>query len=113
VHCDIGGGYDDCQLSEIALGWMMKNAIQCGLVFSDDANAKYLKIDKKNALGAAHDEWKVIPWGFPEHRVVPANAVMANTVQMRLDGVAGYRPENLTLTAKGKLKGYGVVDVLA
>ncbi|HEV2708761.1 MAG TPA: DUF2235 domain-containing protein [Edaphobacter sp.] len=113
VHCDDGGGYDDCQLSEITLGWMMKNAIKCGLVFSDDARSKYLKIAAKDALGAAHDEWKVLPWGFPEHRAVPANAVMANTVQMRLDGVAGYRPENLTLTAKGKLKGYQVVDVLA
>jgi uncharacterized protein (DUF2235 family) len=113
VHCDIGGGYDDCQLSEITLSWMMKNAIQCGLVFSDDAMEKYLKIDPDNAKGAAHDEWKVVPWGIPEHREVPDNAVMASTVQMRLDNVAAYRPENLTVTAKGKLKGYQVVDVLA
>lgn len=113
VHCDAGGGYNDCQLSEITLGWMMKNAIQCGLKFTDQAMAKYLKIDAKNALGTAHDEWKAIPWGIPEHRAVPANAVMANTVQMRLDGMAEYRPENLALTADGKLKGYQAVDVLA
>ncbi|WP_348266857.1 DUF2235 domain-containing protein [Edaphobacter paludis] len=113
VHCDDGGGYDDCRLSEITLGWMLKNAIKCGLVFDEDARSRYLKIDPSSALGAAHDEWKMVPWGFPEHREIPANAAMANTVQMRLDGMAEYRPENLTLTEAGKLKGYQVVDVLA
>jgi uncharacterized protein (DUF2235 family) len=113
VHCDIGGGYPDCQLSEITLGWMMKNAIKCGLVFNDAATAEYLKIDAQHAGGPAHDEWKVVPWGIPEHRKVPANAVMANTVQMRLAGGTGYKPENLTLTSDGNLTGYQVVDVLA
>jgi uncharacterized protein (DUF2235 family) len=113
VHCDIGGGYDDCELSEITLGWMMKNAMKCGLVFSDDAMAKYLKIDAKNAQGPAHDEWKVVPWGIPEHRAVPGQAVMANTVQMRLDSVTTYRPENLAGGSDGKLKGYQAVDVLS
>lgn len=112
VHCDIGGGYNDCQLSEIALGWMMKKAIHCGLVFSDEAVAKYLKIDPEHALGPAHDEWKILPWGFPKHRVVPANAVVADTVQMRLSGLPAYRPENLALTPEGILKEYSVEDVL-
>lgn len=114
VHSDVGGGYAQSQLSDITLGWMMKNAIACGLDFSAEAKAAYLKLDPADALGQAHDEWKVIPWGIPEHRVVPANAVMANTVQLRLsDKTAAYRPENLSLTAAGKLKGYSVVDVLA
>lgn len=113
VHSDVGGGYDDCELSEITLGWMMKNAISCGLVFSDDAMGKYLNVDPKNAQGPAHDEWKIVPWGIPKHREVPDNAAMANTVQMRLENLATYRPENLTITTKGSLKGYQVVDVLA
>ncbi len=112
VHSDVGGGYEDCQLSEISLGWMMKKAIECGLVFSDEATAKYLKIDPKDAEGLAHDQWKIIPWGMPRHRVIPANAVISNTVRMRLEGTSGYQPGNLTL-ADGKLKGYAVEDVLA
>lgn len=112
VHCDVGGGYLECGLSDITLGWMMKNAIDCGLAFTDDAKAKYLKIDPKNALGPAHDEWKLVPWGIPEHRKVPDNAAMANTVQLRLSGVPEYRPENLKLTAQKMLDGYHVVDVL-
>jgi uncharacterized protein (DUF2235 family) len=113
VHCDIGGGYGDCQLSEIALAWMMKKAVQCGLVFNENAKAQYLNIDANHALGTGHDEWKIMPWGLPEHRMVPSNAVIANTVEMRLAGMAGYRPENLALTPDGKLKGYQVTDVLA
>lgn len=115
VHSDVGGGYNECQLSEITMGWMMRCAIKCDLKFTDDAMAKYLHVDAKNAQGMAHDEWKIVPWGLPQHREVPDNAVMANTVQMRLDNNAPvkYRPENLKLTADGKLDGYQVVDVLA
>lgn len=112
VHCDAGGGYQDCGLSEITLGWMMKNAIDCGLEFGDAAKAQYLKIAAGNAVAAAHDEWKVIPWGVPEHRKVPANAVLSNTVQMRMAGDVGYRPENLSVGEDGRLAGYGTVDVL-
>lgn len=112
VHSDVGGGYNECELSEITMGWMMKSAIACGLEFTDEAKAKYLHVDAKNAQGMAHDEWKIVPWGLPEHRAVPANAVMANTVEMRLERISAYRPENLQLTADGRLNGYRVVDVL-
>jgi uncharacterized protein (DUF2235 family) len=33
VHCDIGGGYRDPELSELALQWMAGNARGCGLAF--------------------------------------------------------------------------------
>ncbi len=112
VHCDVGGGYTECDLSDVTLGWMMKAAMSCGLVFDEEDVKKYLSLDTKFALGAAHDEWKVLPWGIPEHRTVPENAVMSNTVPMRLAGVAGYRPENLTLSNTGALSGYKVEDVL-
>lgn len=113
AHCDVGGGYPACQLSDITMGWMMKNAMACGLEFTDTAKSKYLKIDPENALGPAHDEWKLIPWGIPEHRVVPDNAVIASTVQLRLSGMPTYRPENLTLATNGDLKGYQIMNVLA
>ncbi len=114
AHSDVGGGYAEHDLSDITLGWMMKNAIACGLEFTAAAKATYLKLDRTRALGPAHDEWKLIPWGVPEHRTVPANAVMANTVQLRLANRASvYRPTNLSLTQAGRLKGYSIVDVLA
>jgi len=91
----------------------MKKAVQCGLVFSEEAMEKYRYIDPKDALGQAHDEWKMVPWGIPEHRVIPDYAVMANTVQMRLSAMPEYRPENLSVTDGGMLKGYGVEDILS
>jgi uncharacterized protein (DUF2235 family) len=112
VHCDVGGGYADCELSEITLGWMMKKAIACGLTFSDAAMAKYLALTQSNAVGAIHDEWKLVPWGIPEHRTVPANAVMANSVQLRLAQVATYTPGNLSLTGR-TLPEYGSEVVVA
>jgi uncharacterized protein (DUF2235 family) len=36
VHSDIGGGYPDSRLSDIALGWMIEEARGCGLAFDDD-----------------------------------------------------------------------------
>jgi uncharacterized protein (DUF2235 family) len=111
VHGDVGGSYSESQLSDIAMRWMMKKAMACGLTFTDVVRKQYLAPAAVDVLGLAHDEWRVIPWGLPKHRTVPANAVMANTVQMRLDRMATYDPENLNM--KGRvLQGYGVEDVL-
>lgn len=111
VHCDVGGSYRQCQLSDVTLSWMMHKATNNGLIISADAKKEYLSIPLKNAMGAAHDEWRLIPWGIPEHRQVPVAATMSNSVQMRLDGDAEYRPENLSLDGS-RLVGYPVIPVL-
>ena len=36
VHCDVGGGYRDPELSEIPLQWIADNARRCGLAFKPD-----------------------------------------------------------------------------
>jgi hypothetical protein len=96
VHCDVGGSYTENQLSNITLRWMVDNAKACGLMFDESALATCLSPRPFNPLGPAHDEWKLIPWGLPEHRTVPANAVMSNTVKLRIAGMPQYRPVNLT-----------------
>jgi uncharacterized protein (DUF2235 family) len=111
VHCDVGGSYEESQLSDIAMSWMMKKAIENGLTFNDAPIQKYLKIDAANAIGPLHDEWKVVPWGFPKHREVPANAVISNAVQMRLSSMTGYSPENLKLNGRA-LDGYAIEPVV-
>ena len=37
VHCDVGGGYPDSGLSDLALRWMVERARSCGLEFEQDA----------------------------------------------------------------------------
>jgi hypothetical protein len=83
----------------------------CDLKFSAPAEAQYLSPAAANAIGPAHDEWKLIPWGIPKHRTVPQNAVMSNTVQLRLDGLPQYAPENLTISNR-RLSGYPIANVL-
>ena len=111
VHCDVGGSYPESQLSDIALSWMIHKAKGCDLLFTPEAEAQYLSPASGNASGPQHDEWKLIPYGFPKHRTVPPEAVMSNTVQMRLDAMPEYRPENLNL-ADEKLSGYTIAQVL-
>jgi uncharacterized protein (DUF2235 family) len=96
VHCDVGGSYSENQLSNITLRWMVDNAKACGLAFDEAALATCLSPRPYNPLGPAHDEWKLIPWGLPEHRKVPSNAVMSNTVKFRIAGATEYRPVNLS-----------------
>jgi|HubBroStandDraft_1064217.scaffolds.fasta_scaffold00399_2 uncharacterized protein (DUF2235 family) len=111
VHSDVGGGYAQSQVSDITFSWMMYKAREYGLKFSAQAEAQYLSPDAANAIGPAHDEWKLIPWGIPKHRTVPPNAVMSNTVQLRLDGLPQYAPENLAISNR-KLSGYPIANVL-
>ena len=36
VHCDVGGGYPEAQLSDVVLLWMIDKAKSCGLGFRED-----------------------------------------------------------------------------
>jgi uncharacterized protein (DUF2235 family) len=111
VHCDVGGSYPESELSDITLSWMMQKAKKHGLQFSPEAEAKYLKPPPDNVNGQAHDEWKIIPWGIPEHRNIPSVATMSNTVQARLDQDADYTPTNVAMLGR-KLSGYSIAQVL-
>ena len=96
VHCDVGGSYAESQLSNITLRWMIDNAKASGLVFDETALDACLSPKPFDPKGPTHDEWKLIPWGLPKQRTVPANAVLSNTVKIRIDRVPAYQPENLT-----------------
>ena len=53
VHSDIGGGYPESGLSDIALGWMMGKAHGAGLVFDEPAMAAHPL--REDARAAMHD----------------------------------------------------------
>ena len=87
----------------------MDNAKACGLVFDEAALAACLGPKPFKPLGPAHDEWKLIPWGLQQHRSVPANAVMSNTVKLRLAGMPEYRPANLAGQSADSYQEYKVI----
>jgi uncharacterized protein (DUF2235 family) len=97
VHCDVGGSYSECQLSNIPLRWMIDNAKKCGLSFDLAAVERCMSPKPYMPSGPVHDEWRLIPWGLPKHRTAPPNAVLSNTVRLRSKGQLGYKSEALNL----------------
>lgn len=106
VHCDVGGGYAETGLSDIAMGWMMAKAGENGLVFDPYVFARYTALDPKHALDQIHESWNVA-WGFPTRRQIPAGATIANSVAIRMQSLPDYRPLNLPAgfpAARGRLQ---------
>ncbi|WP_410565280.1 DUF2235 domain-containing protein [Amycolatopsis sp. cmx-4-61] len=52
AHSDVGGGYRQPALSNLALRWMVDRAEQCGLVFEPDA---FAHLAARDELGDLHD----------------------------------------------------------
>ncbi|ALQ07610.1 DUF2235 domain-containing protein [Pseudoalteromonas fuliginea] len=66
VHSDVGGGYYDTDLSDIALEWMIKEAQESGLFFRDNI----LNQLNPNPCGVLHNSFKGI---FAKFRSRPRN----------------------------------------
>jgi T6SS, Phospholipase effector Tle1-like, catalytic domain len=66
VHSDIGGGYVECDLSNGALKWMMKESETVGLVFREGVKQTI----KDNPLGVMHKSYKGV---FAKLRSRPRN----------------------------------------
>lgn len=108
VHCDVGGGYADPALSEIALLWMVDRARECGLGFepdrfrraaggADSAERHSGAEVAPDALGKIHESRKGFYRLLPEHRrrlAVDGAAAASSAVRRRRE-LAGYDPENL------------------
>lgn len=94
AHADVGGGYAQCGLSDIALQWMIDESRALGLPFSAQALQPALAPDP---LQDRHDEsrrplWRLRP---VEPRAVPAQAELHPSVFDRLQGRPDWRPAAL------------------
>jgi len=93
VHSDVGGGYADASLSDVALRWMLFRGQQHGLQF----RSRYVdeKI-KPSVSGMMHDSltgvWKTL--GESVRTVLPADHVHGSIAE-RMAAIAAYRPVNL------------------
>jgi uncharacterized protein (DUF2235 family) len=90
VHCDIGGGYNESDLSDITLRWMIDSVYDHKLLFKASAIKKL----KKDVNGTLHDSCQGIwlPFGA-KARTVGKNDLVHESVQKRLSN--GYAPGNL------------------
>lgn len=103
VHSDVGGQYpDDHDLSDIAFGWMVEEAVQAGLEIDERAYERLLgvrfgeKIPDERALGRIHTNggrWRLLGW---RTRPVLAGDEVHPSVRHRVEATSGgagaYRP---------------------
>jgi hypothetical protein len=104
VHSDVGGGYPECGLSDVALLWMASRASAAGLAL-DEAYLKALAPDPRAPL---HDSrrglfrWMPAAWrdiGAPTHQ---PQSVHESALARRGDAAMAYAPENLARFLKAR-----------
>ncbi|MCU0262453.1 MAG: DUF2235 domain-containing protein [Candidatus Nanopelagicales bacterium] len=116
VHCDVGGGYPDTGLSDIALLWMVGRARACGLVFQPDAfaardggDADTQTATAPDPLGPLHDSstglYRVLPPGPRRIGAKPsAHESLASAAVHRATQDPTYAPPALTQALANKLR---------
>lgn len=102
AHCDVGGGLPATSLSDITLAWMLSHAEKHGVELDPAvaATCPALLLERDAALGPLNRSWNPL-WGWPQHRTVGADGVVANSVALRVNGQRGYTPP---LTVDTKLR---------
>lgn len=92
VHSDVGGGYKECGLADIALLWMIDRAYAHGLKFKASAVNKLAA----DPLGELHDSsggvWKA--FGTRE-RPIASSACAHESARDRMQKMPDYKPPNL------------------
>jgi uncharacterized protein (DUF2235 family) len=97
VHSDVGGGYAETGLSDIALQWMVEKAQSCNLKFD------YIEMDPK-PLAEMHESYKGFyklqrkfyrPIGLVVPGKVKTNESLHPSVLVRYSKIPSYRPKNL------------------
>ena len=92
VHSDVGGGYKETGLSDIALEWMIRHAYLHGLRVKQSAMRKL----KKNPAGKIHDSYQGIWKLFGKRlRSIGNTANVHSSVKKRLQRRTSYKPVNL------------------
>lgn len=86
VHSDVGGGYPEAGLSDLALLWMLDRAAAVGLAFDGDRIAREVAPDR---LAPAHDSlttfYRALDWAAPLMRIERARAAYRR-IGARRDG---------------------------
>lgn len=93
VHSDVGGWYDERDLSNIALQWMLGKAYSCDILINEDRAATYLG----NPHGKKHESYSGF-WKFRGSRTrkIPEGALIHKSVEERRDNTDNkYSPKNL------------------
>ncbi len=107
VHTNVGGGFADAGLSDIAFTWMKDKAEACGLAFNSDYIARNIKPD---ADGKLRDSRSLLYSLFgkyvrPIGKGKNSNEAVHRSAVERMEAVPKYKPRNLVayLESGGKV----------
>ena len=95
VHSDVGGSYKEDGLSNIALLWMLDEAINQDLHVNDNVyNEIKEKADHRDKMhNSLLPIWWILGW---KSRKIPEGSLIHISVKKRIDeGIQNYRPKNL------------------
>lgn len=109
AHCDVGGGYREPELAEIALLWMVERARACGLAFEpeqfvvrgdglDEERRRLGRDLAPDALGTIHDSYKGVYRLLGPHRrslTEPDRSAVASSAVRRRRESSDYAPPGL------------------
>lgn len=100
AHADVGGGYEESDLSDLGLTWLAKKlAINGdGLLFKHPLPV----VPKGNFAAGIHDSWDALPYKLKPraNRLIAADANLHSSVKLRRDDAAlGYLPAGLSVWA--------------
>ena len=99
-HSDVGGGYEEAELSYAPLNWMVNLAAKCGLVVDE---RKIPEEPLYETMLVIHDEtkrlgWRIISWNvfdrFSNRKIEETNMVYTSVAKLR---AIGYSREYLPL----------------
>ncbi len=118
-HGDVGGGTAQAggvdagtRLCDITLSYMAAKAKALGLTMDPSAVAQFATLPSMYALDAICQTWTPVD-GPPHLRPIAANALLGNSVQVRLQYALTYKPGNLTFADDSLADGYSFVDVVS
>ncbi len=97
AHSNIGGGYIDCGLSDIALNWLIKKAEDAGLCFYNPPKVDILenyKGELRNSYTSRYWLWRPVWRNVDIHSPV-YNQTIDDSVGKRYREFKEYRPGNL------------------
>jgi uncharacterized protein (DUF2235 family) len=105
VHSNVGGGYPDAGLSDVALCWITDRARRCGLAFDEDEVAATVKPcalgTKYDSLSWLYQRLGAAPRAIPDKRYdskgqqMITRETVASSAVVRWQKDASYRPVNL------------------
>jgi glutathione S-transferase len=86
AHADVGGGYEERELSDITLAWMMGGLGGAGVLFDGQPPVG-------DPLGTLHDSYTGFYQAHPKvARAIDKVASLHRSYQLRIDGKSDYRP---------------------